>query len=176
DRIAASSNKGWMAVLAVQGTGQARRLGVRAEFGVKADRPFTFAFRPDGGLVTLVADWVATWRSSDGVPQRTLDLRTINGDMMPADGDGGLFQLTWSPRGDRFAVSWGPGPMITKIFDSDGRRLKPAGASSDSEFLAAKVEFVDGGDAMMLCGLVPSLVRMKSLASIDFGEPGASVV
>ncbi|MGZ3342762.1 MAG: hypothetical protein ACXU9B_23415, partial [Reyranella sp.] len=58
DRIAASSNRGWLALLAVEGTGQARRLAVRTEIGVSADRQFTYAFRPDGGLVTIVDDWV----------------------------------------------------------------------------------------------------------------------
>jgi hypothetical protein len=174
DRIAASSDKGWMAVLAVTGTGPSRRLAVRAEFGVKADWPFTFAFRPDGGLVILVADWVATWRSNDGVLQRTLDLKPINGGGFPFDG--GHFELNWSPRGDRFSVSEGPGPMIARIFDSGGRLLKPVGAPNDFNFFAAKVEFADGGDSMILCGLMPSLVRVKSLASIDFGDQGPSVV
>ena len=77
DRIAVSSNRGWLALLAVEGNGQARRLAVRAEIGVSADRQFTYAFRPDGGLVTMVDDWVATYRSNDGTVQRTLDLKTI---------------------------------------------------------------------------------------------------
>jgi WD40 repeat protein len=174
DRIAASSDKGWMAVLAVQGTGPARRLAVRAEFGVKADRQFTFAFRPDGGLVTLVVDWVATWRSNDGVLQRILDLKTINRDLVQADQEieGGLFQLNWSPRGDRFAVSWGGGPMFTTIFDSAGHRLGLTGAENGFDFGASKVEFVDGGDAMILYGMqAPVLVRMKSLAPTAFGDP-----
>ena len=113
DRIAASSDRGWMALLTVDGTGPARRLALRREFGVSADRQFTFAFRPEGDLVTIVDDWVATYRSSDGAVQRTLDLKTINRDLVPADQDiGALFQLNWSPRGDRFSVSWGPGPML----------------------------------------------------------------
>ena len=174
DRIAASSDKGWMAVLAVQGTGAARRLAVRAEVGVKPDQSFTFAFRPDGGLVTLTGDWVATWRSNDGVPQRTLDLKTINGDMMQAGGD--LFELTWSPRGDRFSVSMGNGPMFTRIFDSGGRLLKPPGDPRNFDFIAAKVQFVDGGDAMFMCGQTASLVRVNSLAAVDLDNQGALVL
>src|ERR1044072_2233246 len=108
DRIAASSDRGWMALLAVEGTGPARRLALRTTFGVTADRQFTFAFRPDGSLMTMVDDWVATYRSNDGAVQRTLDLKTLNRELVPADQDiGALFQLYWSPRGDRFLVSSG---------------------------------------------------------------------
>jgi WD40 repeat protein len=169
DRIAASSDRGWMALLTVDGTGPARRLALRREFGVSADRQFTFAFRPEGDLVTIVDDWVATYRSSDGAVQRTLDLKTINRDLVPADQDiGALFQLNWSPRGDRFSVSWGPGPMKTTIFDSGGHRL--------SDVWASKVDFVDGGDTAILYGMeAPVLVRMKSLATTAFGDPGVSV-
>jgi hypothetical protein len=177
DRIAVSSNRGWLALLAVEGTGQARRLALRTEIGVSADRQFTYAFRPEGGLVTIVDDWVATYRSNDGAVQRTLDLKTINRDLTPADQDiGSEFQLTWSPRGDRFSVSWGPGPMMTTIFDSGGRRLKPVGAENGLDLPGSKVEFVDGGDALILYGMAaPVLVRLKSLASTAFGDPGGSV-
>jgi len=177
DRIAVSGNRGWLALLVVEGTGQARRLALRTEIGVSADRPFAYAFRPDGGLVTLVDDWVATYRSSDGTAQRTLDLKTLNRDLAPADRDiGGLFQLNWSPRGDRFSVSWGPGPMMTTIFDSGGRRLQPADAGNGLDLAASKLAFVDGGDAMILYGMeAPVLVRLKSLAATAFGDPGASV-
>ena len=177
DRIAVSSNRGWLALLAVEGTGQARRLALRTEIGVSADRQFTYAFRPEGGLVTMVDDWVATYRSNDGAVQRTLDLKTINRDLTPADQDiGSEFQLTWSPRGDRFSVSWGPGPMMTTIFDSGGRRLKPVGAENGLDLPGSKVEFVDGGDALILYGMAaPVLVRLKSLAATAFGDPGGSV-
>ncbi len=177
DRIAASSNRGWLALLAVEGQGPARRLAVRAEIGVSADRQFTYAFRPDGGLVTIVDDWVATYRSGDGAVQRILDLKTLNRDLTPADRDiGAEFQLTWSPRDDRFAVSWGPGPMMTTLFDSAGRRLKPAGAENGLDLPGSKVEFVEGGDAVILYGMTaPVLVRLKSLAATVFGDPGASV-
>ncbi len=170
DRIGVSSDRGWMALLAVEGTGAARRLVWRAEFGVAADRQFTFAFRPQGDLVTMVDDWVATYRSNDGTVQRILDLKTVNRDLSPADRDiGALFKLTWSPRGDRFAVSWGPGPMMTTIFDSGGHRLNA------SDFAASKVEFVDGGDAMILYGMeAPALVRLKSLNPTAFGDPAMS--
>jgi hypothetical protein len=84
DRIAASSDRGWLALLAIEGNGQARRLAVRAEIGVSAGRQFTYAFRPDGGLVTIVDDWVATYRANDGAVQRTLDLKTINREFRPA--------------------------------------------------------------------------------------------
>lgn len=170
DRIAVSSDRGWLALLAVEGTGPARRLAWRAEFGVAADRQFTFAFRPQGDLVTMVDDWVATYRSNDGTIQRVLDLKTINRDLLPADRDiGALFKLTWSPRGDRFAVSWGPGPMMTTLFDSNGHRL------NGPDLGASKVEFVDGGDAAILYGMdAPALIRMKSLASTSFGNPAVS--
>jgi hypothetical protein len=177
DRIAVASDRGWLALLAVEGTGQARRLTVRTEIGVSADRPFTYAFRPDGGLVTIVDDWMATYRSSDGAVQRTLDLKTLNPDLAPAERDiGSEFQLSWSPRGDRSAVSWGPGPMMTTIFDSDGRRLKPVGAENGLDLPGSKVEFVEGGDAVILYGMAaPVLVHLKSLAATAFGDPGVSV-
>jgi len=176
DRIAVSSDRGWMALLAVEGTGPARRLALRGEFGVAADRQFTFGFRPDGGLVTLVDNWVATYRSNDGAIQRTVDLKTINRDLEPADHDIGLFQLNWSPHDDRFAVSWGSGPMFTTLFDSGGRRLKLVDADSGVDFGASKAEFVDGGDALILYGMqAPALLRMKSLASTAFGDPAAAV-
>ncbi len=177
DRIAVSSERGWLALLAIDGTGPARRLALRTAFGVAADRQFAFAFRPDGGLVTIVDDWVATWRSNDGAAQRTLDLKAINPGLTPAEQDiGALFKLTWSPRGDRFAVGWGPGPMMISVFDSGGHRLKPAGPENGSDFGASKVEFVDGGDAAILYGLeAPLLVSMKSLTFSAFGESGVSV-
>src|SRR5262249_12537700 len=148
---AVSSDRGWLAVLMVDGAGAARRLAVRAEFGVKADRQFSFAFRPDGSLVTIVDDWVMAWRSRDGTLQRTLDLKTINPDLEAADPDtSGLFQLYWSPRDDRFAVSWGGGPMVTTMFDAAGHRLKPparaAGGETELDFMASKVAFVDDGE------------------------------
>jgi hypothetical protein len=177
DRIAVGSDRGWLALLAVEGNGQARRLAVRAEIGVSADRQFTYAFRPDGGLVTIVDDWVATYRANDGTVERILDLKTINRDLAPADQDiGSEFQLNWSPRGDRFSVSWGPGPMITTLFDSDGRRLQPVGTEDGLDLPGSKVEFVDGGDALILYGMAaPVLVNLKSLAATAFGDPGVSV-
>lgn len=177
DRIAAGNDRGWLSVLAIEGSGTARRLASRAAFGVSADRQFSFAFRPDGGLVTIVDDWMATWRSNDGAIQRTLDLKTINRELSPAEQDiGALFQLTWSPRGDRFAVSWGPGPMVTTLFDSNGRRLRPAGTENWFEFGASKIEFVDNGDAVILYGMAaPVLVRGKALAATAFGDPAVAV-
>jgi hypothetical protein len=35
-----------------------------------------------GSLVTIVDDWVAAWRSNDGAMQRTLDLKTIDRDLI----------------------------------------------------------------------------------------------
>ena len=177
DRVAVSSEHGWLALLAVEGTGNARRLARLKEIGVSADRQFTFAFRPDGGLVVIVDDWQATWLSNDGTVQRTVDLKTLNGDLQPADyPNGSLFLLTWSPRDDRFAVGWGAGPMFTTIFDSDGHRVKPAGAENDFNFGASLIEFVDGGDAAILYGMeAPVLVRLKSLDATPFGDPGVSV-
>jgi hypothetical protein len=177
DRIAVSSDRGWLALLALEGNGSARRLARRTEIGVSADRQFTYAFRPDGGLVTIVDDWLAAYRAGDGAVQRTLDLKTINRDLAPAEQDiGAEFQLSWSPRGDRFAVSWGGGPMKTTIFDSAGRRLTPAGAENGLDLWGSKVEFVDGGDALIVYGMAaPVLVRLKSLAAAAFGDPAASV-
>ncbi len=150
---------------------------MRAEIGVSADRPFTYAFRPDGGLVTIVDDWLATYRAERRRRPATLDLKTLNRDLTPGERDiGAEFQLTWSPRGDRFAVSWGPGPMMTTIFDSGGRRLKPAGAENGLDLMGSKVEFVEGGDALIVYGMgAPVLVRLKSLAATAFGDPAASV-
>jgi hypothetical protein len=93
--------------------------------------------------------------------------------LTPAGQDiGALFQLNWSPRGDRFSVSWGPGPMMTTIFDSGGRRLTPVGAENGLDLMASRVEFVDGGDAMILYGMAaPVVVRLKSLAATAFGDP-----
>jgi hypothetical protein len=66
--------------------------------------------------------------------------------------------------------------MMTTIFDSAGHRLKPSRTENWLDLGASKVEFVDGGDAMILYGMeAPVLVRMKSLAAIAFGDPGASV-
>jgi hypothetical protein len=106
DRTAVSSNRGWLALLAVEGNGQARRLALSAEIGVSADRQFTYAFRPDGGLVTIVDDWLATYRASDGAVQRTLDLKTVNRDLtlnVPAGVDirSQVAVLAWDqPRGE----------------------------------------------------------------------------
>jgi hypothetical protein len=66
--------------------------------------------------------------------------------------------------------------MMTTIFDSVGRRLKPVGAENGLDLPGSKVEFVNGGDALILYGMAaPVLVRLKSLASTAFGDPGASV-
>src|SRR5262245_5576208 len=177
DRIAVSTDRGWLAVRAVEGTGTARRRALRREIGVTADRQFTFAFHPDGSLMTIVDNWLATYFSHDGAVQRSLDLKAINPDLEPAPYDiGSLFQLAWSPRGDRFLVSWGAGPMFTTIFDSGGYRVKPAGAESDYNVAASRAEFVDGGDAAILYGMeAPVLVRLKLLASTAFGDPAVGV-
>lgn len=174
DRVAASSDKGWMAVLAVEGAGATRRLVLRSTFGVSPNRDFTFAFRPDGSLMTLVNDWVSTGRSNDGALQRTLDLKTLTPSLDVIDPDhGGLFQLAWSPRGDRFAVSWGAGPMFTTLFDAAGHRLKlpKADAMDGASFGSTKADFADGGEALVLCGMQdPMLVRLKTNAAIGLGD------
>jgi hypothetical protein len=55
--------------------------------------------------------------------------------------------------------------------------VKPAGAENDFNFGASKVEFVDGGKAMIVYGMeAPALVPMKSLAATAFGDPDVSVV
>jgi len=68
DRIAASSDRGWLCPARGRRNGQARRLALRTEIGVSADRQFTYAFRPEGGLVTIVDDWVATYRAQRRAP------------------------------------------------------------------------------------------------------------
>jgi hypothetical protein len=66
--------------------------------------------------------------------------------------------------------------MMTTIFDSAGRRLKPVGAEGGLDLPGSKVEFVDGGDALILYGMAaPVLVRLKSLAATAFGDPDVSV-
>src|SRR5258708_2464910 len=57
DWVAASSERGWISLFAVERAGSKIRLRTRATFGVSADRPYTYAFRPDGGLVTMTDDW-----------------------------------------------------------------------------------------------------------------------
>jgi hypothetical protein len=66
--------------------------------------------------------------------------------------------------------------MKTTIFDSAGRRLQPADAENGLDLWASKVEFVEGGDALIVYGMAaPVLVRLKSLAATAFGDPAASV-
>lgn len=177
DRVAASSEKGWISLFAVERAGLATRLVARATFGVSADRPYTYAFRPDGGLVTMTDDWVMVYRASDGAIQRVVDLKTLNRNLEPASRETeGLFRLRWSPRGDRFAVSWGGGPMMTTIFDASGRRLQPAGIPADQDLPATEVEFIDGGNAAILSGMTDvAAVRMSGLASKPYGDPEINV-
>jgi hypothetical protein len=172
DWIAASSERGWISLFAVERAGTSMRLGPRATFGASADRPYTYSFRPDGGLVTMTDDWVMTHRSSDGAIQRVVDLKTLNRTLEPASRDSeGLFRLRWSPRGDRFTVSWGGGPMMTTIFDESGHRVQPAGLSADEDLPATDVAFIDGGNAAILTGMAdPVVVGMASLASKPFAN------
>jgi len=66
--------------------------------------------------------------------------------------------------------------MVTSLFDSGGRRLQPPQAENGFDFRASRVEFVEGGDAMILYGMqAPVLVRLKSLASTAFGGPDTSM-
>lgn len=172
DWIAASSERGWISLFAVERSGPSMRLAPRATFGVSADRPYTYVFRPDGGLVTMTDDWVMVYRSSDGAIQRVVDLKTLNRTLEPASRDSeGLFRLRWSPRGDRFTVSWGGGPMMTTIFDAAGHRLQPAGISADEDLPATDAAFIDGGNAAVLTGMTePVVVRMAGLASKPFAN------
>jgi hypothetical protein len=172
DWVAASSERGWISLFAVERAGQATRLVARATFGVSADRPYTYAFRPDGGLVTMTDDWVMVYRASGGAIQRVVDLKTLNRKLeAPSREAEGLFRLRWSPRGDRFTVSWGEGPMFTAIFDASGRRLQPAGIPADQDLPATDVAFIDGGNAAILTGMTePVVVRMAGLASKPFGS------
>ena len=185
DWVAASSARGWISLFAVERAGSKIRLRIRATFGVSADRPYTYAFRPDGGLVTMTDDWVMVYRSSDGAIQRVVDLKTLNRDLTPAGRETeGLFRLKWSPRGDRFMVSWGGGPMLTTIFDAAGHRLQPSsppgtptgGPLGDFDLMATDVEFIDGGNAAILAGMTaPVVVRMTGLTVKPFVGPDGTV-
>lgn len=169
DWVAASSERGWIGLLAVERSGPTLSLQARATFGVSPDRTFAYAFRPDGGLATLTEDWMAVFRAPDGTIQRVLDLKTVNPGLEPIDrSSSGLFHLLWSPRGDRFTVSWGAGPMFTKIFDAaTGRYLNPA-----DDLPGTAVQFIDGGDAAIVAGMTaPVMVRMAGLAAKPFGGP-----
>ena len=177
DWVAASSERGWISLFAVERSGPTMRLLTRGTFGVSADRPYTYAFRPDGGLVTMTDDWVMVYRASDGAIQRVVDLKTLNRDLTPSGRESaGLFRLKWSPRGDRFMVSWGGGPMMTTIFDAAGHRLQLSGSTGsptgDFDLPATDVEFIDGGNAAILSGMTaPVVVRMAGLTAKPFGSP-----
>lgn len=172
DRVAVGSERGWIGLFAVERAGATLRLQARATFGVSADKAFTYAFRPDGGIVTMTDDWVATFRTPDGAVERVLDLKTINRGLEPTDaGIRGLFRLRWSPRGDRFTVNWGGGPMFTMVFDATGRRLPTA-----DDLPGTDVEYIEGGDTAIVSGMkAPVVVRMKDLASKPFGGSELSV-
>jgi len=175
DWVAASGQSGWIAMFAVERTGPARRLVARAKFAISPDRGFSYAFRPEGGIAILTEDWVLTFRANDGSVQRTLDLKPLNRDL-PVVGRGGnvAFKLTWSPRGDRFAVNWGGGPIATTIFDRTGRALQPRGG--EVAYLAgSNVEFVSGGDALIVHGMEPpALISMATLTKTPFSDENLS--
>ncbi|MGD9882940.1 MAG: hypothetical protein AB7F22_24710 [Reyranella sp.] len=176
DRVAASGEHGWIGLFAVDRTGPTIRLAARATFGVSVNRPFFHAFRPDGGLVTITDDWVMVLRTPDGAIQQVHDLKTVNRTLAPIDMDG-LFRLRWSPRGDRFTVNWGAGPMFTRIFDATGHRLLPTGSTAP-ELRATEVTFIDSGDAAILSGMTaPVVVHLTGtcLASKPFGDPEINV-
>src|SRR5262249_10982748 len=113
-----------------------------------------------------------TFWANDGSVQRSLDLKRLNRDLTSSrSGDNAAFKLTWSPRGDRFAVNWGGGPISTAIFDRDGRRLLPRGGDNDSSLPGSNVEFVAGGDALIVHGMeAPRLIRMGNLSRTPFGD------
>ena len=172
DWVAASSDRGWMALFAVEGTRSARRLVARATFGVSPHRAFAYAFRPEGGIVTLTDDLVMTYRAYDGSVQRTIDLKVVNRDLSAArPREDAEFKLAWSPRGDRFAVLSGPGPLTIMIFDRAGRRLQLRGTHEERYPLVRSAEFVAGGDALIVYGInKPVLIRMGPLTSTAFGD------
>lgn len=175
DLVAAASARGWLALFAVERAGLARRLVTRAIFGVSPERPFTYAFRPEGGIVTLTNDWVLTHRANDGSVQRSLDLKIANRDLVAESPNSNeLLKLTLSPRGDRLAIRWGGGPFATMLFDRNGRLLPLRGAAEQRQILASEVEFLGNGDAMIAYGMAaPVLVRMGPLTSRPFGDPNA---
>jgi hypothetical protein len=189
DLVAASSDRGWISLFAVERTGQTVRLQPRATFGVSPGT-YTFAFRPDGGIVTLTDDLVAVFRTPAGAIQRILDLNAINhgpassnrrpadiasglvpiGSGMPPIDGGGAFRLRWSPRGDRFALISGLGPVFVTFYDATGHRL-----NAPTDIWGTAVEYVDGGDAALVSGMNnPAVVRMTGLGSKPFGGPYSS--
>ena len=172
DWVAASNGRGWIALLAVERTRAARRLVARATFGVSPHRAFAYAFRPEGGIVTLADDWVLTYRAPDGSVQRTIDLKIANrGLSAMRPGENAEFKVVWSPRGDRFAVLSGPGPLTIMIFGRTGRRLQLRGTEEERHPLAMSAEFVAGGDGLIVSGInKPVLIRMGPLTSTAFGE------
>lgn len=187
DVVAASSDRGWISLFAVERAGKSLHLRPRATFGVSPGT-FTFAFRPDGGIVTMTDDRVAVFRTPAGAIQRILDVNAINhesssrrpaeigsglvpiGSGMPPIEGSGAFRLRWSPRGDRFAVIYGMGPVFVTFYDATGHRL-----NAPTDIWGTAVEYVDGGDAALVSGMNdPAVVRMTGLASKPFGGPYSS--
>jgi WD40 repeat protein len=195
DTVAASSDRGWISLFAVERTGQTFGLRARATFGVSPGT-YSYAFRPDGSIVTLTDDLVAIFRSPAGTILRILDLEAINrspassgarpasssglsaigsglvptGSGMPPIDGSGAFRLRWSPRGDRFAVIWGRGPVFTTLYDAAGHRLNSA-----TDLWGTELEYIEGGDAAIVSGMnQPAAVHMTGLASKPFGGPYVS--
>jgi hypothetical protein len=56
DPVATSSERGWISLFAVERAGPTMRLVRRATFDASADRPYSYAFRSDGGLATITDD------------------------------------------------------------------------------------------------------------------------
>jgi WD40 repeat protein len=189
DFVAASSDRGWISLFAVERAGKTLRLQPRATFGVSPGT-YTFAFRPDGGLVTMTDDLVAVFRTPAGAIQRVLDLNAIKhepassgsrpaeigsglvpiGSGMPPIQGSGAFRLRWSPRGDRFALISGLGPVFVTFYDAAGHRL-----NSPTDIWGTEVEYVEGGDGAIVSGMNdPAVVRMTGLGSKPFGGPYSS--
>ncbi|MBI2737569.1 MAG: hypothetical protein HYX38_13630 [Rhodospirillales bacterium] len=128
DWIAASSECGWISLFALERAGSSMRLVPRATFGVSADRPYTYALRPDGSLVTMTDDWVMIYRTGDGEIRRVVDLKTLNRTLEPAsrDGSGDAKQLIAPARFETWTINGAA-----------------AGADNEAIFLAVRDGWID---------------------------------
>lgn len=176
DRVALRNKGGWVAILGVIGTGPARRLVPRATFGAAADGAFDVAFLPDGGLATLTEDWILSYRAADGRVLRTIDLTRTDSSLSRGRWSSEIFRLVMAPRGDRFAVIWGGGPIAASLFDRNGRRLTPRDAAGEPHLGGTGVEFLAGGSKALIFGMLPpALIDMKAQSAKPFLTPDVSI-
>jgi hypothetical protein len=175
DAVAATNERGWVAVFAVVGTGKARRIEPRAVFGAAPSRDMTLAFRPEGGLATLTDDWVVTHRALDGRVERRLDLTRTARDLVPADpGDTSALSLVLSSRRDRFAVIAGTGPFFASVYDAAGRPLPFAEPDRPAGRLATGAMFAAGGARLLVWGMEkPDLIDMTTMKVTPLAETRA---